>query len=210
MRSIHDRLRRDRIASIASLARNDELKSKPHVRPHRRRLRSHQADLFADPQRLYRLHQDDDEPRRRRHRRQARRQARGRLRLQFQRPLRAGRADPRALRAAADGGRSEVAAERGRRQSRSRQGLGHDDVEREAGRPWRALGRGRHHRHGGVGCGGEDRGQAAVPPARRAPQADRPIRASSSMPPAAITIPARTSRCCAARCAAISTAATTS
>ena len=40
----------------------------------------------------------------------ARRQARGRLRLQFQRPLRAGRADPRALRAAADGGRSEIAA----------------------------------------------------------------------------------------------------
>ena len=33
--------------------------------------------------------------------------------------------------------------------------------------------------------------------------------ASSSMPPAAIIIPARTSRCCAARCAAISIAATT-
>ena len=44
------------------------------------------------------------------------------------------------------------------------------DVERKAGRPWRALGRGRHHRHGGVGCGGEDRGQAAVPAARRAPR----------------------------------------
>jgi hypothetical protein len=43
------------------------------------------------------------------------------------------------------------------------------DVEREARRPWRALGCGRHHRHGGVGCGGEDRRQAAVPAARRAP-----------------------------------------
>ena len=56
----------------------------------------------------------------------------------------------------------------GRRQSRSGQGLGDADVEREAGRPWRALGRGRHHRHGGMGRGGEDRRQAAVPPARRA------------------------------------------
>ena len=41
------------------------------------------------------------------------------------------------------------------------------DVQREAGRPWRALGRGRHHRHGGVGRGGEDRGQAAVSSAGR-------------------------------------------
>ena len=149
------------------------------------------------------------EPRRRRHRCQTRRQTRGRLRLQFQRPLRAGRPDPRALRAAPDGGRTEIAAERGRRQSRSRQGLGHHDVEREAGRPRRALGRGRHHRHGGVGRGGEDRGQAAVSFARRASQAQRPIPKSSSMPPAAIIIPARTSRCCAAKCAAISTADTT-
>ena len=38
----------------------------------------------------------------------------------------------------------------------------------------------------------------------------RPIRACSSMPPAAIIIPARTCRCCAARCAAISIAATPS
>ena len=83
--------------------------------------------------------------------------------------------------------------ERSRRQSRPGQDLGRDDVEREAGRPRRALGRGRHHRHGGVGCGGEDRRQAAVPLAGRAPQAQRPIRASSSMPPAATTIPARTS-----------------
>ena len=104
----------------------------------------------------------------------------------------------------------EIAARCRRRQSRSGQGLGDADVEREAGRPWRALGRGRHHRHGGVGCGGEDRGQAAVPPARRAP---RPQRRS-----------ARVRLCrrrlllsrqgpverCAARCAAISIAATTS
>ena len=60
--------------------------------------------------------------------------------------------------------------ERGRRQSRSRQGLGHDDVEREAGWSRRTLGCGRHHRHGGVGCGGEDCGQAAVSPAGGASQ----------------------------------------
>ena len=61
-------------------------------------------------------------------------------------------------------------------QSRPRQGLVGDDVERKAGRPWRALGRGRHHRHGGVGRGGEDRRQAAVPPAGRA---SRPHRRSA-------------------------------
>ena len=63
-----------------------------------------------------------------------------------------------------------------RRQSRSRQGLGDADVERKAGRSRRALGRGRHHRHGGVGRGGQDRGQAAIPDARRA---SRPHRQSA-------------------------------
>src|ERR1700687_2392839 len=47
------------------------------------------------------------------------------------------------------------------------------DVERKAWRPWRALGRRRHHRHGGVGCGGEDRGQTAVSIARRASWTER-------------------------------------
>src|ERR1700687_4361506 len=47
------------------------------------------------------------------------------------------------------------------------------DVERKAWRPWRALGRRRHHRHGGVGCGGEDRGQTSVSIARRASWTDR-------------------------------------
>ena len=49
-----------------------------------------------------------------------------------------------------------------------RTGLGRDDDQREAGRPRRALGRGRHDRHGGLGRGRQDRGQAALPPARRA------------------------------------------
>ena len=46
--------------------------------------------------------------------------------------------------------------------------LGGDDEQREARRSRRSLGRGRHHRHGGVGRGREDRGQAALPRARRA------------------------------------------
>src|ERR1700743_2632550 len=50
--------------------------------------------------------------------------------LNFQRRLRAGRFDPRALCAAAAGGRPEDAAQRGWRQSRPRQGLGNDDDER--------------------------------------------------------------------------------
>ncbi len=54
------------------------------------------------------------------------------------------------------------------RQPRPAQGLGHADDQREARRPRRALGRGRHDRHGGLGRGGQDRGQAAVPAARRA------------------------------------------
>jgi hypothetical protein len=43
-----------------------------------------------------------------------------------------------------------------------------DDEKREAGRPRRALGRGRRARHGHLGRGREDRGKAALPRARRA------------------------------------------
>jgi hypothetical protein len=52
-------------------------------------------------------------------------------------------------------------------QPRPAQDLGRDDHQREAGRPRRALGGRRHHRHGGVGRRGQDRGQAAVPAAGR-------------------------------------------
>ena len=79
-----------------------------------------------------------------------------------------------------------------------------DDAQREAGRPRRPLGRGRHHRHGGVGRGGENRRQAAVPAAGRAARRRPPIRACSSMPPAATTIPARTTPRCARKCGQLS------
>ena len=46
-----------------------------HDHPHPRYRRSHQADRLADPQRLHRFQQDDDEPGRGRHQRRARRQA---------------------------------------------------------------------------------------------------------------------------------------
>ena len=59
------------------------------------------------------------------------------------------------------------AARRRRRQPRPVPHLGHHDAQREAGRPWRAFGRGRHARHGDLGRGRQDRGQAALPPARR-------------------------------------------
>ena len=177
---------------------------------HRRRPRGHQADRLADPQRLHRLQQDDDEPRGRGHRRRARRPPRRRLRLQLQRPLRPGRADPRALPRPHPRGRPEEPARRRGRQPRPGQGLGGDDDEREARRARRALGRRRHDRHGGLGRGREDRGQAAVPPARRAPRPRGEPQASSSTPPAATTTRARTTRRCAPRCAATSTAATTS
>ncbi len=48
--------------------------------------------------------------------------------------------------------------------------LGHADEERETGRARRALGRGRHHRHGDLGRGGKDRRQALVPAAGGAPR----------------------------------------
>ena len=132
--------------------------------PHedRRDPRIDASDPLGHPQRVHRLLEDDAEPRRGRHRRGPRRPAGGRLRLQLQRPLRPGRADPRALRAAPARGRSGIAARRHRRQPRSAPHLGADDDQREAGRPRRALGRGRHDRHGGVGRGREDRGQAAA------------------------------------------------
>ena len=56
---------RERFAHPGMTPCNSE--SQTHVRPHHRRPRDHKTDLFADPQRLYRLHQDDDEPRCRGH-----------------------------------------------------------------------------------------------------------------------------------------------
>ena len=155
--------------------------------------------------------QDDDEPRRGRDRRGARRHAGRRLRLQLERPLRPGRAHPRALRATAfwkpkpaslldDAGDNLDPRPR----------LGRDDEQRKAGRPWRALGRGRH----------ASTWRCGMPPPRSQASrcsacwpsvtASRPIRASSSMRRAATTIRARTTTRCAPRCAAISIAATTS
>ena len=93
-----------------------------------------------------------------------------------------------------------IAAGRDGRKPRSRPGLGLHDAQRKAGRARRPLGRGRHDRHGGVGRGGEDRRQAAVPAAGRTARHRPPIRACSSMPPAATTIPARTTPRCAPRC----------
>ena len=90
------------------------------------------------------------------------------------------------------------------------QGLGDADVERKARRPWRALGRGRHHRHGGVGCGGEDRGQAAVPAARRAPRPQRQSARVRLCRRRLLLSRQGSRRRCAAKCAAISIAATTS
>ena len=177
---------------------------------HHRRSRDHAADRLADPQRLYRLLEDDREPRRRCHRRGARRTACRRLRVQLERPLRPGRPDPRALPRPRPRSRSGEPPRRERRQSRPAQDLGGDDGEREARRPRRALGRGRHARHGGLGRGRRrspaSRCSACWPSGRAA----RPTRASSSMRPAATTIPARTTRRSGPRCAAISTAATLS
>jgi len=183
--------------------------SRRHVCPHRRRPRNHQADLLADPQCLYRFHQDDDEPRRRGHRCGARRKEGGRLWLQFQWPLWAGRVDPRTVCAAPCRSRSEHPAQRRRRQSGSRSGLGGADVEREAGRPWRALGCGRHHRHGGVGCGGEDRGQAVVSAVGRASPTNRQS-ARLRLRRRRLLLSRQGSRRCAPKCAATSIAATMS
>ena len=180
----------------------------PHA--HHRRSRDHPADRLADPQRLYRLLQDDREPRRGGHRRGARRPARGRLRLQLERPLRPGRPHPRALPRPHPRGRSGEPARRERRQPRSAQDLGRDD-DRTRSRAATASARWRSGRSTWR-CGTRrprspaSRSSASSPSATAA----RPTRASSSTRPAAITIPARTTRRCGPRCAATSTAATTS
>ncbi len=101
---------------------------------------------------------------------------------------------PRLLEAAAD----ELLDERG--VPLSAQDLVDDDDQREAGRPRRAIGRRRHDRHGGLGRGREDRGQAPVP--ARSPSATataRPSATSSSTRPAATTGPARGSTASSAR-----------
>ena len=133
----------------------------------RRDPRGHAADPLEHPQRLHRLLEDDAQPRRGRHRRGARRppvvgygfNSNGRY---GQGALMRERFIPRILEAA-----PETLRRRRRRQSRPAQDLGDDDDQREAGRPRRALGRGRHDRHGGLGRGREDRRQAALPAARR-------------------------------------------
>jgi hypothetical protein len=86
-----------------------------------------------------------------------------------------------------------IAGRRRRHQPRPAPDLGHDVPQREAGRPRRALGRHRHHRHGGVGRRGQDRRPAAVPAAGRSLR-QRHARTArcSSTPPAATTTRART------------------
>ncbi|MEZ5866587.1 MAG: enolase C-terminal domain-like protein [Geminicoccaceae bacterium] len=66
--------------------------------------------------------------------------------------------------------------------------LGPDDGQREARRPWRALGRRGHARHGHLGRAGQDRGRALwrLPPT--ATRAAPPTTWSGSTPPAATTI----------------------
>ena len=154
--------------------------------------------------------QDDAEPGRRDHRRDPRRQAGGRLRLQLQRPLRPGQADARALHPARAGGRARSRWSTTRGDNLDPHKIWDDDVhQREAGRPRRALGRDRHHRHGGLGRGRQDRGQAAVPAAGRPlrrrqaePQGLRLRRRRLLLPGPGPRQAART------RCAATSTAAT--
>ena len=78
------------------------------------------------------------------------RAGRDRLRLQLQWPLRPARAAERTVHPATS--RQARLAARCRGRAGSGQVLGRDDGEREAGRPWRALGGGRRARHGAVGC----------------------------------------------------------
>ena len=81
-----------------------------------------------------------------------------------------------------------------RRQSRSRQNSRLHDAAREARRPHRALGRHRHHRSRGLGCGRQDRRQAAAP--RCSPSATTAARSPtrcSAMSAAAGTCRARAS-----------------
>ncbi len=118
----------------------------------------------------HRFFRNDHVGGRRHHRRDARRQAGLRLRLQFHRALCLRRADAGALHSARAQGRSEIAAQRGRRQFRAGKNPRRDDAERKIRRPQRALGRHRHHRGRGVGRGRQDRGKAAASAACRALQ----------------------------------------
>ncbi len=88
--------------------------------------------------------------------------------------------------------------------------LGGDDDQREAGRAWRTLGRGRHDRYGGMGCGGQDRRQAAVPFAGRA-QGPRSHPQSVRLCGGRLLLSRQGRHApCARRCAVMSSVATTS
>ena len=155
------------ITGSSAFADDDE----PRVaNAHHRHPRNRDPAEIGTAQLRLRLLGDDDVGRCRHHRRDPRGQARGGLRLQLDRPLRLRRADAGAFHSANSQGRSEIAHQRGRRQSRSGKNPRRDDAEREVRRPQRALGRHRHHRGRGVGRSRQDRRQAAASRARRALQ----------------------------------------
>jgi len=87
--------------------------------------------------------------------------------------------------------------------------LGNPDVEREARRPWRTLGRGRHHRHGVWDAVAKIAGQPLfrLLAARHGLEPDPRVFVYAA---GGYYYPARICRRCAAKCAAISIAATTS
>ena len=140
-----------------------------HCMTHRRHPRGHPADRVADPQRLHRFLEDDaraSSPSSPTSMRDGRRvvgygfNSNGRY---GQGGLIRERFVPRLLEARPGDRWSTRPAT-----TSTRTDLGDADDQREAGRPRRALGRGRHDRHGGLGRRRQDRGQAALPAARRA------------------------------------------
>ncbi len=160
---------------------------------HHRHCRHHRSDQLLDRQRLYRLLQDDRERGRDLHRRQRGRQAGRRLRLQFERPLRAARAAARALHPAPKAAKPEaIQVQRGAH--RPGQGLGRDDDgtrspagtasarSRSACSTWRCGTRSPRPR----ACRSGGFWPTAIVGAR-------PMTPPGSMPPAATTIPARAS-----------------
>ncbi len=125
---------------------------------------------IGDPQFELRLLGDDDFGGGGDHRRCSRWAAGDRLRIQLDRPLCLWCGDAGALHPAHPGRRSENAARRRRAEPRAGKDPRGDDAAGEIRRSQRALDRHRHDRGRGLGCGGEDRGEAAASPAGRALQ----------------------------------------
>ena len=128
---------------------------------------SHRSDPFHDTQRGGQFLRDDRLSRGGRIGSLSGWPSSSRVRVHLERALFGGRHPRGTDDSSIDEGRAIRLNRRDGQKLRPIPSMGLHDAEREAGRTWRALGRGRRDRHGAVGFGRENRGPTSLPGSRR-------------------------------------------